>query len=348
MLRRYLPLAALFLAQPNPLSAAAPPSAPPLRAAVARALPLIQRGSAGHMTRRDCFACHHLTIPVLALTTARSRGLAIDEEVLGKQRRFLADVLEQNRDRYHTWVKGRAHALGALLWTAEMGGARPDRNTAAAADYLLVFDKDKDHWKATGSRRPPSMGSRFTATYLAVRGLQAFGTPAQKKQIAQRLRTVRGWLEKTPAHDTEDRVFRLWALQRVGADPRLVQTTARELLRTQRPDGGWAQLEGMKSDAYATGTALVVLHQAAGLATSDPAYRRGVKYLLGAQLANGTWHVRTRSEPVQFYFETGFPHGKDQFISLAATSWATTALALALPPVERSVGPRATARASGR
>ena len=31
------------------------------------------------------------------------------------------------------------------------------------------------------------------------------------------------------------------------------------------------------------------------------------------------------------YFESGFPHGKDQFISIAASSWATTALALSLP-----------------
>ena len=35
----------------------------------------------------------------------------------------------------------------------------------------------------------------------------------------------------------------------------------------------------------------MALHQAAGLATSDPVYRRGVKYLLQGQLADGTWHV---------------------------------------------------------
>jgi hypothetical protein len=31
------------------------------------------------------------------------------------------------------------------------------------------------------------------------------------------------------------------------------------------------------------------------------------------------------------YFETGFPHGKDQFISMSATGWAIAALALACP-----------------
>ena len=35
---------------------------------------------------------------------------------------------------------------------------------------------------------------------------------------------------------------------------------------------------------------------------------------------------RSRGFGFQPYFETGFPHGKDQFISSAATSWAAIAL----------------------
>jgi hypothetical protein len=34
--------------------------------------------------------------------------------------------------------------------------------------------------------------------------------------------------------------------------------------------------------------------------------------------------------PVQPYFESGFPHGKSQFISSAATCWATMALTLTI------------------
>jgi hypothetical protein len=32
------------------------------------------------------------------------------------------------------------------------------------------------------------------------------------------------------------------------------------------------------------------------------------------------------------YFDAGFPGGEDQFISYAATCWASMAIALALPP----------------
>src|SRR6185503_15209630 len=113
-----------------------------------------------------------------------------------------------------------------------------------------------------------------------------------------------------------------------------IRRAAQELLKTQRPDGGWAQLADMKSDAYASGTALVALHQAGGIATADAAYQRGLQWLLAAQLDDGSWHVTTRSTPIQTYYESGYPHGDDQFISITAAGWATTALALALPATQ--------------
>ena len=82
----------------------------------------------------------------------------------------------------------------------------------------------------------------------------------------------------------------------------------------------------MDSDAYATATALVALHQAGGLAITHPAYVRGVEYLLRTQRADGSWHVESRSKPFQKYYESGFPHGNDQFLSAATTGWAVAAL----------------------
>jgi hypothetical protein len=340
MMRRCTLAAVLWIGLVHPLSAAEPaPAAKEVRDAVAKALPLIQKGGAGHMAHRTCFACHNQAIPVLAMTTARSRDFPIDAEEVRKHLRFIADFLDTNRADYlkGQGQGGQVDTAGYALWTLELGGWKPDQTTAAVAEYLLLRNTDLDHWRGT-SNRPPSEASRFTVNYLAVRALQTFGTAEQKKRIDERLGAVRGWLAKTPAKDTEDRVFRLWALQRLGCESKAVRAAAKELIQTQRPDGGWAQIDTLQSDAYATGTALVALHQAAGLATDDPVYRRGVKHLLATQRKDGTWHVRSRSKPFQTYFESGFPHDKDQFISLAASSWATTALALALPPGERSAG----------
>ncbi len=103
-----------------------------------------------------------------------------------------------------------------------------------------------------------------------------------------------------------------------------------DLIRSQRADGGWAQLPGLESDAYATGQALYALRIGGGMSPTHETYRKGVANLLQTQLPDGTWLVHTRSYPVQPYFESGFPHGPDQWISAAATSWATLSLTLAL------------------
>jgi hypothetical protein len=336
-MHRYCFAAAVLPLVVTSLAAAEPaPTAKEVRGAVERILPLIQKGGAGHMAERTCFACHNQAIPVFALTAARSRGFAVKEEEIAKHLRFIADFLDRNRDNYlqGRGQGGQADTAGYALWTLETGGWKPDKTTAAVAEYLLQRDQNRNHWRCT-SDRPPSETSPFTTTYLALRSLQAFGTAEQKSRIDERLRVVRGWLLKTPAKDTEDRVFRLWALKRLDCDADTLRSATRELSASQRPDGGWAQTEDLKSDAYATGTALVALHHAGGLATTDALYQRGVKFLLQTQQADGSWHVHSRSKPFQTYFESGFPHGADQFISLAASSWATTALALALPATER-------------
>lgn len=75
----------------------------------------------------------------------------------------------------------------------------------------------------------------------------------------------------------------------------------------------------------------LLLHESGVIAVTDPAYQRGVECLRNAQFADGSWHVQTRTFPVQPYFESDFPHGVDQFISAAATNWAVLALAPAAP-----------------
>jgi hypothetical protein len=70
---------------------------------------------------------------------------------------------------------------------------------------------------------------------------------------------------------------------------------------------------------------LAALREAGQSVTGGP-YRRGNEFLLRTQLQDGSWHVAKRAISTQPYFESGFPHGIDQFISAAATNWATLAL----------------------
>jgi len=141
MLRCFVALTVLGIGLANGLSAdkttpapdgAGSPTVKDIREAVTKALPLIQKGAAGHTEKRTCFACHNQGVPMLALTTARSRGLAIDEEELQKQLKFINTFLEKNRANY---LKGQGQGgavdtAGYALWTLELGGWKPNATTA--------------------------------------------------------------------------------------------------------------------------------------------------------------------------------------------------------------------------
>jgi len=301
-----------------------------IRAAVAKSLPLLERSSVIAIDERsNCFTCHHTGLPVMAFITARERGFKIDAGNLQTQLQFTADFLAKGRANYlqGKGQGGHAFTAGSALWTLKLGHSKPDASTEAVIEYLLGHQKELHHWKPP-SIRPPSEESPFSTTFFALESIRHFRTTSQQDRANDRITQAHDWLLKTPAQNTEDLVFKLWALHSVIAD---TKSAAQDLLRTQREDGGWSQLENMTSDAYATGTALVALHRTGSVMANDPAFQRGLQWLLKAQLADGSWLVVSRAKPFQKYFESGYPHGKDQFISITAACWATTALALALP-----------------
>jgi hypothetical protein len=303
-----------------------------IRAAVEKALPLILKSTAEYPESRDCFSCHHQAVPVLALSSAKERGFAVPPEAIDDP---VGHTEEDLRGSLESYRKGDGQGggvtrAGYALLTLEVGGIKPDEVTDAVADYLLRKDESRDHWKGS-SNRPPSEASEFTSTYLALRALATYGKEGQRDRIAVRVEKARRWLEATKPKDTEDRVFRLLALKAASSPEGSIRKASDDLLATRRDDGGWSQLDGGKSDAYATGSALVALHTAGRVATDSPAYRGGLRFLIADQREDGSWFVASRSKPFQPYFESGFPYGKDQFISMAATSWAVTALSLACP-----------------
>jgi hypothetical protein len=303
-----------------------------IRSAVTRALPPLEKSLVIYAEKRDCFSCHNQAVSLVALEIARTRGFAIDEDAFRVAIDLTLSDLESALEPYRN---GRGQPGGVTraayaLWTLEAGKYPTDEVTAAVAGYLLKADLDRGHWGTT-SRRPPMEASSFTSTALALRGLRYFGVRSQAGLVDDRARQARSWLSTSRPAETEDRVFRLWGLKYADATPAQLVVAVKDLLASQRDDGGWAQTDKLASDAYATGSALVALHQAGRLATDDPAYRRGVAFLLRTQKADGTWFVASRSHPFQLYFESGFPYGKDQFISVAASGWSVAALALTLP-----------------
>lgn len=303
-----------------------------IRSAVARAIPLLEKGSAGSAEHRTCFTCHNQALPVMALSEAKNRDFTVDEDNLARQLKHTFDHLERGRKNYLAGKGqgGRVLTAGYALWALESGGHKPDKTTAAVASFLLQYQDNADHWRHPGNR-PPSSGSDFATTYVALRGLTVFGTDEQQAKIATRIDTVREWLLKSEPQDTEDLVFCLRSLKYADSAGEAIDQTVKALVGRQREDGGWAQISERKSDAYATATAIVALIQAGNRPADNLVVERGLRFLIDSQRADGTWHVVTRAKPFQTYYESGFPHEKDQFISIAASSWATLALTVSLP-----------------
>ena len=298
-----------------------------VRAAISDALPTLESGSIGSADKRQCFTCHSQAVPVFAFVEAKRQGFKIDEDNLKRQLKHTYDHLKRGLANYRQGKGqgGDVLTAGYALWTLDEGGWPTDEVTDAVSHYLLETQSDIKHWRHRGSR-PPTSGSDFTATYVALRALNHFGTDDQQEPIAERRKLVAEWLTSTQPIETEDFVFRLSSLQYVDCESKETDDAAAALLKLQRDDGGWGQTAEMGSDAYSTGTSLTALICDGHVPPTNGSIRKGIEYLLSTQLDDGTWHVTTRAKPVQEYFESDFPHGKDQFISVAATAWSTLAL----------------------
>jgi hypothetical protein len=223
---------------------------------------------------------------------------------------------------------GGDYTTGYLLWGLGADGYPRDRATEAAAIHLAGVQTLEGGW-GIAPLRPPLETSRATATAVAIRALRSYPIPQRRTEWQARIRRAAKWLAAYSPRTGEERAMRVLGLGWAEDEPRALQAAADQLLAAQRADGGWAQLETLASDAYATGQALYALQTAGRLPRQ--ALDKGVRFLLETQLADGSWHVRSRSFPVQTnYFDTGFPHGRDQWISAAGTSWACIGLSLAV------------------
>lgn len=295
------------------------------------ALSLLQKGSVQFLRVSGCTSCHHQSLPQMVAGVARERGWAVNEQISKQQVGAVAAMMKLVADA----VKAKPESIPSPPITVGYGllglhaeGYAADEATAAMVRLIAGQQLPDGSFHGTFSR-PPLEASRFTATALALRALQLYGDGSHNGSIAR----AADWLRHSKPVTGEDRAMRLMGLSWAKADRDDLAAAARELLAKQQSDGGWAQLDTLETDAYATGQALVALYESGIVGRSDEAYRRGTDYLLRTQLPDGSWHVRTRSFPFQPYKESGFPHGKDQWISAAGTSWAAMALSLTVEPV---------------
>ncbi len=296
--------------------------------AAQKALTLLQKSGAQFANVSKCHSCHHQSLPQMAFGIARTRGLEIDEplaqqqtvQAIAQMTPVVAEAL-RNRDRIPNPPIAVSYALVGLA-AAEYA---PDEVTAAMAQVIAAWQGDDGAFHSLPPIRPPIESSDMTATALSLRSIQLYGLDPQ-----DRIARAAAWLSAAKPRTTEDSAMQLLGLAWANARPHDIRKFTKSLLALQRQDGGWAQLPTLETDAYATGQALVALNTA-GYPVSSFEYQRGLAFLLRTQFPDGSWLVRSRTFPVQIPKDSGFPHGMNQWISAAGTSWATMAIVLALP-----------------
>jgi len=332
-LRGNTPVTALLLkagARPDDGAVTTPPAFAPASsagAAVARALPLLQQADKTFLKKSGCVSCHHNSVAAMTVAAARAKGLTVDDLIAKEQLSAVGRYLDTWRDRalQGIGIPGDATTVSYILLGLAAEKYPADVSTDAMARFLKGQQTPAGSWRLL-AHRPPIESSEVLVTAISMRALQNYAPAANRGPYDAAIRRAATWLAKAEPQTTEDRAFKVLGLHWSGASASAIRTAGRALIAQQRTDGGWSQLPSIESDAYATGQALYVLAESRSVSTQDAAYRRGIQFLLKTQLADGSWFVRSRALPIQPHFESGFPHGKHQFVSAAGSNWAALAL----------------------
>ena len=323
-------LEALLKAGAKPPAATPSPSPQPAasaRAAIERSVPLLQRSDVTFMRKSGCVSCHNNTLTAMTVAAARARSIKVDEDIARDQKSKIGAFLESWRERMlqGIGIPGDADTMSYILLGLGAEKYPADVGTDAMVRFMLSRQAADGRWYIL-AHRPPIESSDLQVTAATVRALQLYAPPKHRSEYQRAIERAARWLADAKASSTEEHAFQLLGLKWTNNAPGVIQAVARNLIAAQRPDGGWAQIPTLSSDAYATGQALYALIESGAIDVNNPAYKRGAQYLLSRQLADGSWFVKSRAVPLQPHFESDFPHGKDQFISAAATGWASLAL----------------------
>ena len=308
------------------------------REAVTRGLRLMEKSSPTFFKEGGCVSCHHQVPAAMAVKAAREAGLAYDRGAAAEQAKTITAItipfgasMLQGQDIGGGTDQATSAALGAMAHGIEPGAA-----SDLLVHYIASKQKPDGSWALPGIGRPPMEETNIARTAYAVKVLQHYGWAGRKAEFTARIERAKGWLESAVATTTYDDAELLLGL--VWTESKKAEAARQRLIALQRADGGWAQKAEMAPDAYATGLALYALREG-GMAVTHPVYGKGVEYLRRTQLADGSWYVASRAPKFQPYFQSGFPHDHDQWISAIATAYAVRAMAPAVG-AERVVAAR--------
>nr|HEV7953661.1 ankyrin repeat domain-containing protein [Candidatus Acidoferrales bacterium] len=301
-----------------------------VREAVQRSIPLLQHTDVTFAQKSGCISCHNNTFTAVSVASAREKRIPVNENIVQAQMKVYGTYIESWRERVlqGVGIPGDADTISYVLVAMGAEHYPADPATDAMVRFLKNHQRPDGSW-IIFAQRPPIEASDIEVTVNSMRAMQLYAPPTQRADYDRAIQKAADWIAAALPRNNEDRAFQLLGLAWAKKNQRNISSAARSLAAQQQSDGGWAQISSLPSDAYATGQALVALRESGAIGVTDPVFTGGVQFLMSTQLADGSWYVKSRAMRIQPFFESGFPYGRDQFVSAAGTNWATQALTLA-------------------
>jgi len=307
-----------------------------IRQTVQRAIGYLQTESGAWLKQGRCAACHHVAMPLWALSEAGKQGYTVDqkfitdtvEATLGSPKKMMASGIVPNPDAPpDPRPMARGVSTGAVFMAA-VAGTMPSLTDGQKQSLSLIAADIVKKQQADGSwefflSRPPINESQATDTAWIIMALQGDIERDPAKSHRAALEKAIAWLDGPDVPDNQQmKVLKLLVSIRAGKPREKMRPAIDQLLALQRPDGGWNQTPVPMSDAFATGQTLYVL-SLAGYTAQRPEIQRAIDFLVDTQKPDGSWPMTSRATP------DGRP-GRAKVltpITCGAAAWATLGLA---------------------
>jgi hypothetical protein len=305
-----------------------------IQRSAAKGLLLLQQSGYNFInrTRFHCASCHHATLTSIAVELGARKGIPVIDSFARQRAIGMGLNLKYgwNPNTLNSFITAKYIGPYTLLgMNAEK--LPPTPATDIAVDYMLDQARPDGSFQTEAFRVPLEAGEIHLAA-LSIRAIQLYASPAKKSRVEEVVARCRKWFENSQPEGQQELAFQLLGLQWTDGSATAKERVAAKLLSMQNADGGWSQLPGMKSDAYATGQSIYALFESGMNHPGDEACQKAISYLLKTQDESGAWIVETRSNPIQPFFTSDFPpYDENQYISAAASNWAVIALFDALP-----------------
>lgn len=103
--------------------------------AVEQGVAVVEKAARNYPTHRKCFACHHQTLPLLAVHEAREARVRTDDTLTAEIVGFTAASFGRQIDSLRAGenIGGRGLTVGYGLMTLRLAGAKPDELSDARA-----------------------------------------------------------------------------------------------------------------------------------------------------------------------------------------------------------------------